>query len=69
MGWTGGTEIAQTVIEAVKLNVHKKAARRAIYELFYYVMSQHDWDGEQESFGIDPVWDELMSSYGYEVDD
>lgn len=69
MGWASGIDIAVGVIETIRDNVRTKATRRTIYEAFYEVMKQHDWDTEYESLGIDPVWDDLMYSYGYGDED
>lgn len=64
MGWASGSDVAVTVIEAVKANVSRKTARRTIYELFYFSLKQHDWDTEADTLGIDPVWDSLMADFG-----
>lgn len=69
MGWASGIDIACAVVEAVKANVRKKAARLAIYELFYEAMKNRDWDTEYESLGIDPVWDALMAKNGFKEDE
>jgi len=69
MGWATGSDIAITVVEAVYANVRSKEARREIYELFFQALKQHDWDSEDDTVGIDPIWDEILKDYGFLEDD
>lgn len=65
MGWASGAEIVVVVIEVIRANVRNRTTRREIYEEFYRAMKQADWDTEDETRDIDPVWDQLLTDYGY----
>lgn len=69
MGWASGAEIAIVVVEVVHQYVRSKEARREIYEEFYRAMKQQDFDAEEETRDLDPVWDQLLSDYGYGPDE
>ncbi len=62
MGFSGGTDIARTVVSAVKQYVPDVVARRGIYGSLIGALEDADWDTQCEARGIDPVFDELLGS-------
>lgn len=60
MGWSSGSEIMNSVIEAVRDEVKNKAKRKAIYLPVLDMLENNDWDTQDESIGLDSAFDEIM---------
>lgn len=75
MGWSSGTSIAISVIDAVHENVKEPQIREKIYIPIIEDMLYHDWDSYADCWGIDEAFDnalkklDLDCSYLDEEDD
>lgn len=58
MSWSSGTEIAQTLITSLMLNVKDKNVRRKIYEDLIRAFENADCDTMHECKGDDIIFDE-----------
>lgn len=63
MGWSSGSEIAIPMVEKIKEVVKDEDQRRELYETLYEALTDHDWDSECDTAGIDPLWDEIIGYY------
>ena len=68
MGYSGGTDIARAVIDAVKANVADVGARSAIYTALINVLEDADWDTQDEALGRDPAFDRAYRSLHPDLD-
>lgn len=62
MGWSGGSELMNEVIEAVKAEVLDADARMRIYEPIYRAFRKEDWDTVGESLGLDEAFDVVVKA-------
>ncbi len=60
MGWSSGTEIVETVANAIKEHVTDKKVRRKLYAALVDACQSADWDCENEACGIDPILDKIL---------
>jgi len=60
VGWSGGTDLAWSIIKVAKKHVPDKKARLKLYVGVIDAMEDHDWDTQGEAMGRDPVFDEAM---------
>lgn len=63
MGWSSGSDIAQTLIETLVKEEVEDEVRKAIYIPFLEVMTDHDWDTIDEVMGIDDVFDAVVKEW------
>ncbi len=58
MGWSGGSELVEKMIQACKgADEH---VRRRIYTALIEYCWDNDWDTEDEVEGLDNLFDEIM---------
>ena len=57
MGWSGGSELFDKVIDAVQPRVPDAATRKAIYLDLIPAFQDYDWDTEDECMDRDPMFD------------
>lgn len=69
MGFSGGTDIARPLIEAIRDHVPNRKVRRTLYGVLYNTLTDADWDCVDEAAGIDPTWDELIGELCPREDD
>ena len=60
MGWSGGSEIADTLIDIISTEVKNKTTRKRMYIGIIEELENHDWDTQEESLGQDDVFDEAL---------
>lgn len=60
MGWSGGSEVAEGLIRVIRKNVKDTKIRSIIYSEVLRVLEGADWDTEEDVFGMDIVWDEMI---------
>jgi hypothetical protein len=65
MGWSGGSELFNDIIRAVKPHVADKDVRKRIYQPIIEAFEDQDWDTQDECLGEDDAYDELYEEqYG-----
>jgi CRISPR/Cas system CSM-associated protein Csm2 small subunit len=74
MGWSGGSEHAEALINAcLEVLEDNEKARAKIYYAMIKIWCQEDWDTENEIEGLDEVFDDMLKKYykeiGYVPDD
>lgn len=62
MGWSSGSRIFNGIIDAVKLEVADKEARKRIYEPIIEAFVDQDWDTLDECIGRDEAYDEIYAA-------
>lgn len=60
MGWASGSDVAYTIIEAIKKNVKDDEAREKIYVALIDAFEDADCDTLYELRGIDPAFDQFF---------
>ena len=60
MGWSGGTDIAQAVIKAIKPRVKDAKTRTKIYKDIIDALESADWDNQDEVIGLDDAFDKAL---------
>lgn len=61
MGWSGGSELADMMIDAL----HKEAkapdkVRRKVYRKLIRYLMENDWDTQEDVIGLDPIFDKVL---------
>ena len=73
MGWSDGSIFAEQYIKVCSKHVKDKKERKKLYVEYIEFLTDQDWDTENESMGVDPVWDEAMKEYwikhGFDLED
>ncbi len=64
MGWSGGTNIAQEMVEAIDNYVPDAKTKRKLYRALIDALESEDWDTQDEVMGIDPIFDKLIQPEG-----
>lgn len=62
MGWSGGNEIATSMIPVIKRIVPKAEDRVAIYRALIEILRAQDWDTEDELQGEDADFDRALET-------
>lgn len=61
MGWSSGSRLFDTVIQAISNEVSDVEARKRIYRPLIDSFEEMDWDTQDECQGLDPAYDELYN--------
>jgi hypothetical protein len=56
MGWSAGSEIFSSIIEAAKKAIPDESIRKEFYREIYPAFLDADWDTEDECFDDDPLF-------------
>lgn len=59
MGWASGSDLARVVIDNFPVRVNQKD-KRSFFKAFIEEMEMHDWDTEDEVFGLDEDFDAVL---------
>ena len=59
MGWSSGSEIAETLVRNIKMDVVDSNIRKRLYRVIINEFSDHDCDTLDECKGVDPIYDDL----------
>lgn len=60
MGWASGSDLAYSLIKAIKKNVKDPTAREKVYVALIDSFEDHDCDTLHECTGIDPLFDQFF---------
>lgn len=60
MGWAHGSDVMNAIIKQAQKHIPDDDARKDFYGPIYDVLCDMDWDTENESQGIDPVFDQVL---------
>lgn len=66
MGWSSGTEIFRNCIKVIQPNVPDFKIRKKIYKGMMEVFESADWDTQEECYGLDKAFDEVLDKKIYE---
>lgn len=61
MGWASGSSLFNAIIGAAQKAIESKAKRKEFYREILSEFEDHDWDTQDESFDLDPAFDELWA--------
>lgn len=61
MGWSGGSEVAIKIGQAIADNVKSKATRKKLYTAMVDALTEQDWDTLDEASGIDEDLDKILN--------
>lgn len=62
MGWSGGSEVASSLIRAIKKNVDSDDVKSKLYEELLEALENQDWDNQEDAEGVDPVFDAVLKA-------
>jgi hypothetical protein len=57
MGWSGGTELMEKMINIAMRYIPNQVEREGFFRAAITAFEQHDWDCQTEVMGIDPAFD------------
>lgn len=61
MGWSGGTDLFESIIKAAKKFIPIEYERKAFYKTILPAFQDADWDCEGECIDSDKVFEELYN--------
>lgn len=61
MGWSSGSELAESIINTINANVKDDKVKETLYRNLINQFEDHDCDTMCECLGVDPIYDKVFN--------